>query len=649
MKYVLTAGIAGLASLALAPALAQTPSALDFARHAEVQEIAISPDGKHLALAVPTADGMETQLQIIPLDGDGKGQVLRFGKQQHVTSITWSDDSQLVIARAKMEPLRARPIPQGDLFSSDINGKTQRTLFADLPIGNVRASLHRDEGFASVVKVLDSEPGKVLVDFTAWPQSSGDEKLTTSIYKVDTRTGNRQETEQSAETAYFSFDATGRARLRTTYDGNDNPVLTYRPGNGDDWQPVPKSLAGYSMELLRVENDGNTAYATITDDGEPSQLYKVDLAKGSRTRLAGRDDLSISTVLYGGRGGMPFGVIYEGARPSVQYLDPSSEWAQMHAGLMKALPEQMVSLLGWTRNNDKVLIYAWGDRHPGAWYVLNRAAGKLILIRKAMPWLNPQTMASVTSITFKSRDGLTLHGFLTARPGNGPKPMVVMPHGGPHGPYDSWTYDSDAQFLASRGYAVLQVNFRGSGGRGTDFEESGYREWGGKMMDDIADGVRWAIDNKLADAGRICTFGASFGGYAALMQPIRYPDLYKCAIGYVGVYDLEVMKKAGDIKDRASGRRYLDRVLGTDAEQLNSWSPSQNVDKIKVPVFLAQGAIDRRVPMAQFNTMTAAFRKQGTPVETMVANGEGHGFYKPENRAELYQRIEAFLEKYIGH
>ena len=168
------------------------------------------------------------------------------------------------------------------------------------------------------------------------------------------------------------------------------------------------------------------------------------------------------------------------------------------------------------------------------------------------------------------------------------------------------------------------------------------------MQDDLADGVGYVVEKKLADPSRICTYGASYGGYAALMQPLRYPDLYKCAIGYVGVYDLQIMKKEGDIKDSASGRRYLDRILGTDEAQLKAWSPAQNVDRIKVPVFLAQGSIDRRVPMEQFNAMKNAFKAHGTPVESMVAAGEGHGFYKPENRAELYRRMIDFLDKYIG-
>lgn len=640
-----------LFALLLAPCIgahAQVPTAQDFSKHAEVSDVSMSPDGKYIAMAVPSADGMETQLHIVPLDGQGKVQALRFGRQQHVAGLLWSADDQVVVSRAKMEPLKATPVSYGELMSTDVNGKSQKTLFAYVP-GTGASANRKDRGFADVVKVLDDEPGKVLVDFTAWPESLGDEKRTTSIYKVDTRTGSRQEVEQTKETAAFMFDHAGRARLKITSDDNDDPVLAYRPDAGNEWRPVPKSLAGYDMDLRHVEPDNNTAYAVIFDKGEPGQLYKVDLAKGTRVRLAGRDDQDIARVLYAGHDGAPFGVMYDAAKPSIQYLDPSSEFAKLHAGLLKAFPGQMVSFVDWTRDNSKVLFFAWSDRNPGAYYVLDRAAGnKMQLVNEMMPWIKPASLVPAVPISFKTRDGLTMYGLYTAPAGGGARPMVVLPHGGPHGPYDNWGYDPDAQFLASRGYAVLQVNYRGSGGRGKDFIESGYGEWGGKMQDDVADGVKWAIDSKLADPARICTYGASYGGYAAMMQPIRYPEMYKCAIGYVGVYDLDVFRKEGDINDRASGRRYIDRVIGSDPAQLKAWSPARNVDKIKVPVFLVQGAIDKRVPMDQFNALKKAFEKAGTPIETMVVQGEGHGFYKPENRAELYRRMEAFLAKYIG-
>ena len=627
--------------------MAQAPTPEDLAKRSEVAEVSLSPNGDYVAMAVPSADGTETQLQILSLDS-GSTKPMRFGKQQHVTGIYWSDADQVVVSRAKMEPLRAQPFSMGDLYSSDIDGKNQSILFAYLSSTGLRAARRQDEGSASVVAVLDDEPGKILVQFVAWPQRRGDEKRSTSIYKVDTRTGNRQEIEHTNEPASYMFDHANRARLKVTTDVDDTPVLMYRPGAGSEWQPVPKTLAGYSMSLVYVEPDNNTGYARITDKGEPSQLYKVDLAKGTRVRVAGRNDVGIGSVLYGGHDGAPFGVTYDAGKYAVEYFEPSSEWAKLHAGLMQAFPGQMVSFVNWSRDSRKVLFYAWGDRNPGEWYVLDRTAGKMVLINQAKPWIKPSLLASTSQISFKTRDGLTLYGLYTPPAGGGAGAMVVMPHGGPHGVYDQWGYDPTTQFLASRGYGVLQVNYRGSGGRGKDFEESGYREWGGKMQDDLADGVNWAVGQKLADPGRICTYGASYGGYAALMQPIRYPDLYKCAIGYVGVYDLQVMKKEGDTKDWASGRRTLDRYLGTDVANLQAWSPAQNVDKIKVPVFLVQGNVDRRVPMAQFSALKNAFESAGTPVETMIGEGEGHGFYKPENKAELYRKMDAFLNKYIG-
>ena len=640
-----------LAALLLAaasfPAGAQVPVE-HFARHPEVASASLSPSGVHVALAVPTADGMETQLQIVKLDGSGDTQVLRFGKQQHVTDLVWSADDRIVVSRAKMEPLEAAPYSYGELMSSDVTGKQQETLFAYVEDDLTKRGRRKDRGFATVAKVLDAKPGMVLVDFTAWPDRRGDEERTTSIYAVDTRTGHRELVEQTGEVAWFAFDHSGNARLKTTYDVNGDPVLAYRPTPGSEWTPVPDTLAGYDLDLVHVLADDNTAYATIVDAGEPGQLYLVDLAKGTRKRLAGREDVAISGYLYGGHDGAPFAVTYDEDKPSVEYLDPASEWAQLHAGLLKAFPGQMVSLLDWSRDNRKLLFQAWSDRHPGAYYLFDRDAGQVQLLNELMPWIDAAAMAPSKPVSFATRDGLVLHGYYTAPQGGGARPLVVMPHGGPHGPYDRWGFDSDAQFLASRGYAVLQVNYRGSGGRGRDFMTSGYREWGGKMQDDIADGVRWAIDQGLADANRICTYGASYGGYAALMQTIRYPGLYKCAIGYVGVYDLEVMKEEGDINDGASGRSYLDRALGTDPAPLAAWSPARNADKIRVPVFLAQGSIDQRVPMDQFEAMEDAFAERGVDVEKMVAQGEGHGFYKPENRAELYRRIEAFLDRHIG-
>lgn len=635
-----------LGGLLVAPAWAQVIPIEDFSKRFDYSDLALSPDGKYLALAVPNEEETETKLHVLRLDGDGETKVLRFGNQQHVSNLLWSDDDTFVVARAEKLPLREQLVSSGELWSSNVDGKNQKPLFAYIPDDLVRSGRRKDEGFAYVEYLLPNEPGKILVNFVCW--NCGEEPPTV-IFKVDTRTGNRTEVERYNKRASFYYDQTGEARLRVSRDKSDNPVLHYRPTKGADWLPVPGTLAGYTMGPLIFDKDNNTAYAEISDKREPTKFYRLDFAAGTRTLLQGRDDADIGRMLIGGYAGVPFGITYQADKPTIRYFDTNSEWAKLHAGLMKAFPGQMVSFNSFSRDNRNVLFLVWSDRNPGAYYLFNRDTNKVRLVGELMPWLKAEKLASVRPFEYTTSDGLKLFGFYTAKAGaSGPQPMVVIPHGGPYGVADAWGYDRDAQFLASRGYAVLQVNYRGSGGRGERFLASGYKEWGGKLVDDVAEGVKWAIDNKLADPNRICVFGASYGGYAALQGTIRYPDLYKCAIGYVGVYDLEVMYKRDILSGTRDGRSFLSRTLGDDMDHLIAMSPSRHIDKIKVPVFLAQGTLDRKVPMEQFNSLKKGFDKQGIPVETMVASGEGHGFVKPENVNELYRRILAFLDKSIG-
>lgn len=623
---------------------AQVPSIEDFAKRSQISDIALSPTGNEIAMTVPSADGLESRLEIVPLTDTGKGRAFRFGPQMHVTDIVWTADDRLVVSKADMEPLKAAPYSQGELFTTDSLGEDQDMLFGYVPDNGIRRGRRKDQGFAAVSQLVKSQPGVALVSFRCW--NCGEEPDTT-LFRVDTRTGERKEVERFRGATDFFADNEGVARVAVGADGNDEPLIKYRPTPDAAWLPLPKALAGYSMEPLRIAPDANTLYALISDSKEPEQLYRLDLAAGTRERLAGRANMDVGRVLFQGSKGAPFAVFYDAGKPSVDYIDKTSEWTQLHAGLMKLFPGELVSFVNFSRDDNTVLFATYSDRHPGAYYVIDRGTSNIRLIGEIQPEIDPKLMASTRPVEFKGRDGRTLFGFYTAKT-TGPHPMIVIPHGGPFGVYDRWGFDSDVQYLASRGYGVLQVNFRGSGGRGQSFLESGYREWGGAIQDDIADGVQWAIDNKLAEADRICIYGASFGGYAALMNPIRYPDLYQCAIGYVGVYDLALMFDAGDIKETKIGRRYLDRVLGSDTAILTANSPAKQVEKIQLPVFLAQGAVDRRVPMQQFDALVDAFRANGRPVETLVVKGEGHGFQKPENRVRLYQQMETFLDKYLG-
>lgn len=612
----------------------------DVARHAEVNEVSLSPSGDYVALAVPSKDGRETQLEILRLDGSGQTQVLRFPQKQHVIGIVWTSDEQLVIARAHNRPFKPLPVSYGELLTTDVHGNHQDLLFGYQPDGLTYPGRRKDRGYAGVASVLAGEPGKMLVEFTCW--DCGDEP-DTAVYKVDSVSGERSEVERSEGPGSFVFDRAGIARLRTTYDAQDEPVLAYRRTPAADWQPLPKSIGGYRVASGAFTADGNIAYLEISDRGESARIYRVDFATGTRTQVIAHPDMESTVLLRAGYNGEPFGAMYTAGKPSIKYFDPTSQWAKLHAGLLKAFPGELVRIDGVSRDGRRVQFTVGSDQHPGAYYVLDREDNKVVLIGESKPWIKPETMATTSPIEFTARDGRKLYGFYTST-GDEPRPLILMPHGGPFGVSDTWSYDSDAQFLASRGYGVLQVNYRGSGSRGMAFERDGWRQWGGQLIEDMVDGVKWATEERLVEPGRVCVYGASYGGYAALQAPRVAPEMFKCAIGYAGVYDLPL--DLSHVTNDAS-KRFFARTMGADPAELARISPARHADELKLPVLLVHGKDDQNAHFDQYTTMLQALTKAGNVPETYVVAGEGHGFYSPESQAELYRRLEAFLARHL--
>ena len=267
-----------------------------------------------------------------------------------------------------------------------------------------------------------------------------------------------------------------------------------------------------------------------------------------------------------------------------------------------------------------------------------------------MEKIDPTQMAERRPFVFTARDGLQVTGFLTvpASQGNAKLPLIVMAHGGPIGIIDNWFFDVDAQFLASRGYAVLQVNFRGSGGRGKGFETAGYKQWGLKMMDDLLDGVAWAKEQPEIDGSRMCTYGISFGGYAAMMLPARAPSTFKCAIGYSGLYYLPSAYTQDSMSGDKQGKNYFIKAMGDDPELLKQQSPAMLADRITVPVMLIHGGNDKVTELNQAVMMRDALSKTGRTPEWILEKDEGHGFYDAKRQQAFYERLEAFLAKHLA-
>ena len=390
------------------------------------------------------------------------------------------------------------------------------------------------------------------------------------------------------------------------------------------------------------------AYLQTEQPGGPDAVVSFDPATGERTQVFRDDDTDPMRVIRGARD-VPIGVLLPDGRTRSVFFDPESEEARLVRSLEQAFEESTVRVTSRTSDGGMLLVEVDNDRNPGDFYLYDTKAKQARYMISRRDWLDPAAMAEMRPVTLKARDGLPLHGYLTVPKGSDGKglPLVVMPHGGPYGIADVWGFDAQVQMLAAAGYGVLQVNFRGSAFRGRDFAAAGARQWGRAMQDDITDATRWAVQQGIADAERICIFGGSYGGYAALMGVAREPTLYQCAVGYIGVYDLPLMYGQGDVRDERTGMAFLRDWVGA-RDGLASVSPVHLADRIQVPVFLAAGGEDERAPIEHSRRMERALRQAGVPVETLYYDTEGHGFYVDAHRVEFNERLLAFLSRHIG-
>lgn len=621
-----------------------------FAKEPEYQGATLSPTGTHVAVTTPYED--RRALSLIKLSGNYDRSVIKFdiGPDRWGNIVipqpfnpTWTDDNRIMVSKAYDYGRFGNLLATGDIYASNADGTGQVQLFGYLPDrGNIR-SRFKDEGSLEFLKLIPDSKGEVLFAFHPW--TTGNSQRITSIFRVDTYRGLRTQVATFPDYVWVNTDNSGEPRFVTRWELDGRQVVQYRPKPGAELQSAPAALSGQALDLWYFDRDNNHAYAAISDTGEPASLYRIDAAAGTREKLASHPTLEASDAVRAGRYGPPVVLTYTAGKPKVDYLDPKSEWAQLHSGLMKAFPGQMVSFENVTNDEKQVLLLVSSDRNPGTYYLFDRTTNKPSLLFQTQEWIDPNKMSPMAPIEFKNRGGETIYGFFTAPLGKtGPHPLVVLPHGGPFGISDNWGYDSHVQFLASLGYAVLQVNYRGSGDRGDGFETATYRQWGTGIQDDIADGVKHVIAQKLVDPAKVCIFGISFGGYSAMMNPIRNPGMYKCSIGYAGVYDLA--KLYADRDGSKQGRSFFGRTMGDDPAIFKDQSPITHIAKLDVPMLLIHGRSDSIAPFNQFSAAQSALSYAGKPYETLEKADEGHGFYKEANRVEAYQRIRSFLLKY---
>src|SRR6266404_2678070 len=446
----------------------------------------------------------------------------------------------------------------------------------------------------------------------------------------------------------YITDHAGKIRAATTTDGVNTSLLT----RVDENAPFKTVLTTNFREQCSPQFytfDNKALYADSNIGRDKSAIVVLDPENGKETKLVYENpEVDVDGLAYSKKRKVLTFTSYETWKLERKFFDPETE--AMYKTLVQKLPGYEIEVSAHDKAEDKFIIVANNDRTPGSRYLFDKKSGQLTKLVEVAPWLKEADLAPVKAIEFKSRDGLTLHGYLTLPLGREPKdsPVVVNPHGGPWA-RDSWGYNPEVQFLANRGYAVLQINFRGSTGYGRKFWEASFKQWGRKMQDDISDGVQWLIRQGIADPKRVAIYGGSYGGYATLAGVTFTPDLYAAAVDYVGISNLFTFMKTIP----PYWKPFLDEMYemvgnpDKDKELLASESPVLHSDQIKTPLFIAQGAQDPRVNKAESDQMVASLKKRGVDVEYMVKDNEGHGFHNEENRFAFYEAMEKFLDQHL--
>jgi dipeptidyl aminopeptidase/acylaminoacyl peptidase len=630
----------------LAPAAmaAEQLSVEDFARHPSLSMPRLSPDGKYLA--VRWDDGSSHALVVYKVDDMSQpASMLRMPRYELPAGITWVSPTRLVVEKGREFGSIDKPVPTGEIIATDVDGKRQDYLYGyEVRFSSRAATRGTDRGWGEVDGLPERTNGHFYM--AAMPWDSPDHSY---LYDVDANANTRHLIGDIGEgNMNFMVGADGQAHY--AYGRNENYEYVVYHRQGGQWQRLTAQQIGGTFAPIDFTPDHQRLYAVYDAGSGPVSLVEQDESGAGRKVLAAAGFGDIGGIEWTPVPRQPFATIADTGVPQMTYIDPNLPAAKLHRALSQKFPGQYVHFVDYSEDGGQLLFSVSSDRNPGSYMLIDTHTYKVRKLFDTAPWIDPARMAERRPLHFKASDGTELEAILTLPPGRieANLPMVLLPHGGPIDVSDDWFYDDDAQFLANHGYLVLQVNYRGSGGRGQAFREAGYLKWGTRIQQDLIDGVKWAIDQQYADPARICVYGASFGGYSAMMTVIRAPGLFKCAAGYAGVYDLKMMYKKGDVRESKSGRSYLTTVIGRDDAELDANSPDKLADRIDVPVLLVHGEDDRRAPFAQARAMRAALDAAHKPYEWLAKPGEGHGFYDEKNRVEFYNTLQAFLEKHIG-
>ena len=597
----------------------------DFFKNPEKAAFHLSPNGEYIAYLAPWKDRRNIFVRGVDEPEDAAKRITSV-EDRDLGGYFWESNDTIV-------------------YSKDTGGDENDHLFAVPRAGGESRDLTPFPGVkAGVVDDLEDIDGQMLVSLNKRNPQIFD------VFRLNVATAELTlVAENPGKIAGWITDHDGKLRAAVKSDGV-NSTLLYRDKEEDEFRPLITTDFRTSVDPEIFTFDNKKLIVNSNLGRDRSAIVEFDPATGKEGNVIYENpDVDVDGVIYSKKKQILQAVTYETDKAYYHFLDP--ERAELQKFLEAQFPGQQVFGRNRDRSENRMIFSVSSDRNPGTTYLLDIPTKKITKLAVPMPWINPEQMAEMKPITYTSRDGMVIQGYLTLPTGVEPKnlPVVVNPHGGPWA-RDSWGFNGEVQFLANRGYAVLQMNFRSSTGYGRKFWEAGFKQWGLTMQDDISDGVKWLEDQGIADPKRVAIYGASYGGYATLAGLAFTPDLYAAGVDYVGVSNIFTLMETFPPYWELFRQMMYEQVGDPekDKDLLTKVSPIFHVDQIKAPLMVAQGLNDPRVKKAESDQIVKALRARNIAVPYMVKDNEGHGFHNDENQFDFYRAMEAFLAKNIG-
>ncbi|MCY9543213.1 S9 family peptidase [Paenibacillus alvei] len=594
----------------------------DFMRNPGNFSYQLSTDGNHISYAAPWESRMNVFVK--KMDGSSEPTRVTSSKDRDIAGFFWKGDHILYLKDKGGDE-------NYHLYSAAFNGNAEKDL---TPFNKVRVG---------IVNILSNVKDEILITMNK------DNAKAFDVYKLNVKTGaTKLVAKNPGNIQAWIADHNGAIRMAVASDGLEGAIL-YRDSEDAEFKPFIKIDSGDTVNPLGFTKDNKHIYAITNKGRDKTALVQYDL-QGKEQLIYSHPEVDLDRAVYDDKQDKLLMASYVTDKTHLNFFDAGFE--ALHHKLQTKLhaSESEVHITDYNEDRTKFIVAVSTDKVQGKYYYYNSTTDQLTLLTTLSDWLKPKNLADMYPISYKSRDGLTIHGYLTLPKNKRPEnlPLIVNPHGGPWA-RDKWGFNPEVQLLANRGYAVLQMNFRSSTGYGKAFIDAGDKQWGRDIQNDITDGVKWAIKQGIADPNRVGIYGASFGGYATLAGITFTPNLYAAAVDYVGVSNIFTLLNTLPPYWEANRNMFYARIghPEKDKELLKAASPVFHADKIITPLFVAQGANDPRVNKAESDQIVDALKKRGIDVQYMVKDNEGHGFQNEENRIDFYNAMIKFLDTHL--